>query len=58
MADSNSNPSVLQLKTRFQTLLETIDSIEPETTNVEEIDELLSLIDEIEQQVDKIKTQK
>ncbi|MFD0944507.1 SE1561 family protein [Savagea faecisuis] len=55
MSIESKDDSVQTLKERFQVLLQSLDQIEPETTDVQHIDELLSLIDEIEQQVERIK---
>lgn len=55
MSIESKDDSVQALKERFQVLLQSLDQIEPETTDVQHIDELLSLIDEIEQQVERIK---
>ncbi|HEY9582114.1 hypothetical protein IRY55_12550 [Savagea sp. SN6] len=55
MSIESKDDSVQTLKERFHVLLQSLDQIEPETTDVQHIDELLSLIDEIEQQVERIK---
>lgn len=55
MSIESKDDSVQALKERFQVLLQSLNQIEPETTDVQHIDELLSLIDEIEQQVERIK---
>ena len=44
-----------QLKERFEQLLDAIQSIEPETTDLKQVDELIELVEEIEQHVEKIK---
>ena len=46
-----------QLKGRFEQLLDAIQSIEPETTDLEQVDELIELVEEVEQHVEKIKQQ-
>ncbi|WP_322555720.1 MULTISPECIES: SE1561 family protein [Sporosarcina] len=44
------------LKTRFHQFLETLDTIEPETADLQEIDRLIGMIDDLEEQVEKIKS--
>ena len=46
-----------QLKERFEQLLDAIQSIEPETTDLERVDELIELVEEVEQHIEKIKQQ-
>lgn len=50
------NKQVEGLKDRFQQFLQTLESIEPETADLQEIDRLLNLIDELEVQVEKIRS--
>ena len=54
----NTNESVDELKTRFHQFIETLDTIEPETADLNEIDRLIGLVDELEQQMEKIKLDK
>ena len=46
---------VEDLKVRLNQFLETLDSIEPETTDLEEIDRLISLVDDLEIRMCKLK---
>lgn len=52
--NSPSN-QVDDLKIRLNQFLETLDSIEPETTDLEEIDRLISLVDDLEIRMGKLK---
>ncbi|MER2008471.1 MAG: SE1561 family protein, partial [Psychrobacillus sp.] len=45
---SNSEQQVSYLKDRLQMFLEVLDSIEPETTNLEDIDRLIQMMDDLE----------
>lgn len=42
------NPQLTYLKDRLQTFLDIIDELNPESTNLEDIDRLIQMIDEIE----------
>lgn len=53
-----NNGHVDELKNRLHQFLEKLDSIEPETTDVNDIDQLISIIDELENQMNKLKTDK
>ncbi|WP_431312283.1 SE1561 family protein [Sporosarcina oncorhynchi] len=53
-----NNGQVDELKNRLHQFLEKLDSIEPETTDVNDIDQLISLIDELENQMNKLKSDK
>ena len=46
------------LKTRLHQFLETLDTIEPETADLKEIDQLIGLLDDLEEQMEKIKSDK
>ena len=46
---------VEDLKVRLNQFLETLDSIEPETTDLNEIDHLISLVDDLEVRMGKLK---
>ncbi|EMR05476.1 hypothetical protein C772_02584 [Bhargavaea cecembensis DSE10] len=43
------------LKERLNDFLETLDDLEPETADLEEIDRLISMIDEIDAKVAQLK---
>lgn len=43
------------LKARLNQFLETLESIEPETTDLKEIDRLISLVDDLEVRMGKLK---
>lgn len=58
MEKQQNNGHVDELKNRLHQFLEKLDSIEPETTDVNDIDQLISLIDELENQMNKLKTDK
>ena len=56
MDKPQTDSTIEGLKTRLHQFLETLDSIEPETADLQDIDQLISMIDELEEQMDKIKT--
>lgn len=58
MDKQQNNTQVDELKNRLHQFLEKLDSIEPETTDVNDIDQLISLIDELEDQMNKLKSDK
>ncbi|MBD7985786.1 hypothetical protein H9649_14445 [Sporosarcina sp. Sa2YVA2] len=58
MEKQQNNGHVDELKNRLHQFLEKLDSIEPETTDVNDIDQLISIIDELENQMNKLKTDK
>lgn len=58
MDKSQNNGHVEGLKTRLHQFLETLDTIEPETADLKEIDQLLGLLDDLEEQMEKIKLDK
>ena len=57
MSTLENQPSsqVEDLKIRLNQFLETLDSIEPETTDLEEIDRLIGLVDDLEVRMGKLK---
>ncbi|MGM7683724.1 SE1561 family protein [Cytobacillus sp. Hm23] len=56
---SNGNHSqIIYLKDRLNMFLETIDSLDPEETKLEDIDRLIQMIDEIEDKCEQIKDHK
>jgi hypothetical protein len=56
MDKPQTNSNVEGLKTRLHQFLETLESIEPETADLQDIDQLISMLDELEEQMDKVKT--
>ena len=56
MDKAQNNDHVEGLKTRLHQFLETLDTIEPETADLQEIDQLISMIDDLEEQIEKIKS--
>ncbi|MER2261637.1 MAG: SE1561 family protein [Psychrobacillus sp.] len=55
---SNSEQQVSYLKDRLQMFLEVLDSIEPETTNLEDIDRLIQMMDDLELKMEQFKESK
>ncbi|MDX8361550.1 MULTISPECIES: SE1561 family protein [Bacillaceae] len=56
---SNGNHSqIIYLKDRLNMFLETIDSLDPEETKLEDIDRLIQMIDDIEDKCEQIKDHK
>ena len=55
MDKRQSNSQVDELKNRLHQFLEKLEAIEPETTDLHEIDQLIGLLDELENQMNKIK---
>ncbi|MDX8365318.1 SE1561 family protein [Cytobacillus sp. IB215665] len=56
---SNGNHSqIIYLKDRLNMFLETIDSLDPKETKLEDIDRLIQMIDEIEDKCEQIKDHK
>ncbi|MFC5603754.1 SE1561 family protein [Sporosarcina koreensis] len=55
MDKRQSNSHVDELKNRLHQFLEKLEAIEPETTDLQEIDQLIGLVDELENQMIKIK---
>ncbi|MEK3976451.1 SE1561 family protein [Psychrobacillus sp. FSL K6-1267] len=52
---SNSEQQVSYLKDRLQMFLEVLDSIEPETTDLEDIDRLIQMMDDLELKMEQFK---
>ncbi|MFJ8237558.1 SE1561 family protein [Ureibacillus sp. NPDC094379] len=50
---SDKNKQVTYLKERLQIFLEVLDAIDPETADVEDIDNLLKIIDDLEDKMDQ-----
>lgn len=55
MDKKQNNSQVDELKNRLHQFLEKLELIEPETTDLQEIDQLIGLVDELENQMIKIK---
>jgi hypothetical protein len=54
-AASNRDDQVLYLKQRLGMFLEVLDSIDPEHTDLDDIDRLIQMIDDLEMKVDQFK---
>lgn len=52
---SNPEQQVSYLKDRLQMFLEVLDSIEPETTELEDIDRLIQMMDDLELKMEQFK---
>ncbi len=52
---SNPEQQVSYLKDRLQMFLEVLDSIEPETTDLEDIDRLIQMMDDLELKMEQFK---
>ena len=50
---SDKNKQVSYVKERLQIFLEVLDAIDPETADVEDIDNLLKIIDDLEDKMDQ-----
>ncbi len=55
MDHSQNNEQVVELKNRFNQFIETLEAIEPEHTDLQDIDRLIMLLDELEEQMDSSK---
>lgn len=55
MDNSQNNEQVVELKNRFNQFIETLEAIEPEHTDLQDIDRLIMLLDELEEQMDSSK---
>jgi len=55
---SNPEQQVSYLKDRLQMFLEVLDSIEPETTELEDIDRLIQMMDDLELKMEQFKNTK
>lgn len=52
---SNPEQQVSYLKNRLEMFLEVLDSIEPETTELEDIDRLIQMMDDLELKMEQFK---
>lgn len=55
---SNPEQQVSYLKDRLQMFLEVLDTIKPETTELEDIDRLIQMMDDLELKVEQFKNTK
>ncbi|WP_409304370.1 SE1561 family protein [Peribacillus sp. SCS-155] len=55
---TNKDDQLKYLKERLSIFLEVLDSIEPESTEVEDIDRLIGFMDELETKVEQFKYRK
>jgi protein-tyrosine phosphatase len=53
----DKNDQITYLKERLSIFLEVLDGIEPEYTELEDIDRLISMIDDLENKVEQFKKQ-
>lgn len=51
----NKEDQVKYLKDRFELFIEVLDTMEPETTDVEDIDRLIEIVDSIEEKFQSFK---
>lgn len=52
---TDKDQQVKYLKDRLQMFVEVLDSIDPETTELEDIDRLISMVDDLEEKMDQFK---
>ena len=50
---TNKEQQVSYLKERLEIFLEVLDAIDPETTELEDIDRLIKMMDELEEKMDQ-----
>ncbi|WP_205961797.1 SE1561 family protein [Psychrobacillus vulpis] len=55
---SNPEQQVSYLKDRLQMFLEVLETIEPETTELEDIDRLIQMMDDLELKMEQFKNTK
>ncbi|WP_413363646.1 SE1561 family protein [Lysinibacillus sp. 3P01SB] len=53
---TNKEQQVTYLKERLEIFLEVLDAIDPETTEVEDIDRLIKMVDDLEEKMDQFHT--
>ena len=53
---TNKEQQVTYLKERLEIFLEVLDAIDPETTELEDIDRLIQMMDDLEQKMDQFQT--
>ncbi|WP_243291617.1 SE1561 family protein [Bacillus sp. FJAT-47783] len=54
-AVSNKDEQVKYLRNRLSMFVEVLDSIDPETTDIEDIDRLISMLDDLEGKYERFK---
>ncbi|MGF9978801.1 SE1561 family protein [Viridibacillus arvi] len=52
---TDKDQQVTYLKERLQIFLEVLDAIDPETTELEDIDRLIQMMDDLEEKMDQFK---
>lgn len=52
---TDKEKQIAYLKERLQIFVEVLDAIDPETTSVEDIDRLISIIDDVEEKIEEFK---
>ncbi|MFD6438906.1 SE1561 family protein [Peribacillus sp. NPDC060186] len=55
---TGKNEQLSYLKERLTMFMEVLDHIEPETTELEDIDRLIGMLDDLEVKVEQFKTRK
>ncbi|MBM7700061.1 SE1561 family protein [Kurthia huakuii] len=53
---SDKDQQVKYLKDRLQMFVEVLDSIDPENTELADIDRLISMVDDLEEKMDQFKS--
>lgn len=53
---TNKEQQVTYLKERLEIFLEVLDAIDPETTELEDIDKLIKMMDDLEQKMDQFQS--
>ena len=53
---TNKEQQVTYLKERLEIFLEELDAIDPETTELEDIDRLIQMMDDLEQKMEQFQT--
>lgn len=52
----NKEQQVTYLKERLEIFLEVLDAIDPETTEIEDIDRLIQMMDDLEEKMDQFQS--
>lgn len=55
---TNKNQQVTYVKERLQIFLEVLDAIDPETADLDDIDNLIKMIDDLEEKMDQFQGRK
>ena len=53
---TNKEQQVTYLKERLEIFLEVLDAIDPETTELEDIDRLIQMMDDLEEKMDQFQS--